>query len=276
MERPYLPRQYALLRRAQSIGTGVVRNSRSSARSPAGDRAQCVAEECRRELTPMSQMAVRHDTRPVSEPAGRGNEPRGRPDPRHPRFAVRPNRSEFRPTLGGSNMRPALFTVTRTGRGHLSTMARPRGGDWLPDEVTDLAAAGVTVAVSLLTDAETAELDLAAEASAAQAAGIDFHRLPTPDRHAPDRTATIGLGRVLQQQLSNGAQCCRALPSRHRQVLHTRRSHPGPGRRWPGGCLGPHHSRSRPADSRRPRAARLHHRPRRDRLASTASRRSAA
>jgi protein-tyrosine phosphatase len=102
-------------------------------------------------------------------------------------------------------MRPALFTITRTGRGHLSTMARPRGGDWLPEEFEDLAAAGVTVVVSLLTDAEAAELDLAAEASAAQAAGIVFRRLPTPDRHAPDRTAALDLGRVLHQQLSNGA-----------------------------------------------------------------------
>jgi hypothetical protein len=36
------------------------------------------------------------------------------------------------------------------------------------------------------------------------AAGIVFRRLPTPDRHAPDRTATLEPGRVLRQQLSNG------------------------------------------------------------------------
>lgn len=58
------------------------------------------------------------------------------------------------------HMRPALFTISRGGRGRLSTMARPRGGDWLTDELADLAMAGVGVLVSLLADAEAAELDL--------------------------------------------------------------------------------------------------------------------
>jgi hypothetical protein len=41
-------------------------------------------------------------------------------------------------------MRPELFTIRRTGPGRLSTMARPRGGDWLEDEMTGLSAAGVS------------------------------------------------------------------------------------------------------------------------------------
>jgi hypothetical protein len=40
------------------------------------------------------------------------------------------------------NMRPVLFTINRGGRGRLSTMARPRGGDWLTDELAGLAIAG--------------------------------------------------------------------------------------------------------------------------------------
>jgi hypothetical protein len=43
-------------------------------------------------------------------------------------------------------------------------MLRPRGGDWLADELRDLARAGVEVVVSMLSDAEAAELELAQEA----------------------------------------------------------------------------------------------------------------
>ena len=45
-------------------------------------------------------------------------------------------------------------------------MTRPRGGDWLTDELRDLAVAGLDVLVSLLSAAEVAELDLGAEADA--------------------------------------------------------------------------------------------------------------
>jgi len=102
-------------------------------------------------------------------------------------------------------MRPALFTISRGGRGRLSTMTRPRGGDWLTDELDDLATAGVSVLVSLLSDAEATELDLIHEADAAQAAGIEFHQLPTPDCQVPDLDATLALGRLLLQLLDDGA-----------------------------------------------------------------------
>jgi protein-tyrosine phosphatase len=102
-------------------------------------------------------------------------------------------------------MQPTLFTIARAGLGRLSTMTRPRGGDWLNDEFRALATAGVTVVVSLLTDAEAAELDLVDEANAAQAAGIEFYRLPTPDREVPDRSAVLAIAGMLVHQLSEGA-----------------------------------------------------------------------
>jgi protein-tyrosine phosphatase len=102
-------------------------------------------------------------------------------------------------------MQPTLFTIARAGRGRLSTMTRPRGGDLLHEEFSGLAATGVTVVVSLLTDAEAAELDLLAEADAAQAVGIEFYRLPTPDREVPERSAVLAIGGMLVHQLSEGA-----------------------------------------------------------------------
>jgi protein-tyrosine phosphatase len=102
-------------------------------------------------------------------------------------------------------MRTALFPISRAGRGRLSTMARPPGGDWLICELRDLAIAGVTILVSLLSDPEAAELDLVHEADAAEAAGMEFHRLATPDRQAPDRDAMLALGRLLVRRLDEGA-----------------------------------------------------------------------
>ena len=42
-------------------------------------------------------------------------------------------------------MRPEPSTTGREGPARLSTMARPRGGGWLDDEITGLAASGVSV-----------------------------------------------------------------------------------------------------------------------------------
>jgi len=45
----------------------------------------------------------------------------------------------------------------------LATMARPRGGDWLADDIAALRQAGVRVVVSALTSGEMEELELAKE-----------------------------------------------------------------------------------------------------------------
>lgn len=102
-------------------------------------------------------------------------------------------------------MRPTMFGIEREGPGRLSTMARPRGGDWLAEEMQELAMAGVNVLVSLLCDGEIAELDLAEEGSAARAAGIDFHRLPTPDRTVPEPAAALAMAGHLRSRLYEGA-----------------------------------------------------------------------
>jgi protein-tyrosine phosphatase len=102
-------------------------------------------------------------------------------------------------------MGPELFTIQRSGPGALSTMARPRGGVRLGQEISGLAAAGISVLVSLLTDAEMAELELSGEAEAAQVSGLEFYRLPTPDRTVPDLDAGLALARTLGAHLQQGA-----------------------------------------------------------------------
>jgi protein-tyrosine phosphatase len=82
-------------------------------------------------------------------------------------------------------MRAELYTIVRQGPGTLSVMARPRGGEWLSDEVQGWRAAGVSVVVSLLTPAECQELDLVEEAALCRQAGMECIAFPLADRSVP-------------------------------------------------------------------------------------------
>jgi protein-tyrosine phosphatase len=97
-----------------------------------------------------------------------------------------------------------LYTISRTRPGTLSTMAHPPGAARLAGELTTLAAAGVTVLVSLLSEGEAAKLGLSGESQAARAAGITFYHLPTPDRHVPDQASSLELARKLSVHLDAG------------------------------------------------------------------------
>jgi protein-tyrosine phosphatase len=101
-------------------------------------------------------------------------------------------------------MRPVLFSIERAGPGRLSTMTRP-SGDRLAEQIAGLAANGVTVLVSMLSDSEVAELGLAGEGDLAAAAGLAFYRLSTPDRQVPDRAGTVALAEQLRSLLRRGA-----------------------------------------------------------------------
>jgi protein-tyrosine phosphatase len=81
-------------------------------------------------------------------------------------------------------MQPTLFTISTPTPGRLSTMARPRGGDWLEDELTALSRE-VNVLVCLLTEDELAELNLQAERDVAIRTGLHFHHFPIEDRQLP-------------------------------------------------------------------------------------------
>src|SRR5208282_1216498 len=79
--------------------------------------------------------------------------------------------------------------------GKLALAARPRGGDWLADEVAAWRGAGVDTVLSLLTPEEEQELDLTGEAREVKKTGMKFISLPIPDRQVPrsesEVTATI-------------------------------------------------------------------------------------
>ena len=73
----------------------------------------------------------------------------------------------------------------------LAIVPRPRGGDWLEDDVQAMKRAGVDVVVSRLTPEEVAELGLAREAGACAEAGVAFKSFAIPDRQVPSSTGAL-------------------------------------------------------------------------------------
>jgi protein-tyrosine phosphatase len=109
-------------------------------------------------------------------------------------------------------MRTELYWIAGPWQGGLAIFPRPRGGDWLEDEVRGWRAAGIDVVVSLLTSDEVAELDLAQEGSLCAAYGIDFQTFPIVDRSVPaSRKATLEfvkkLARLLMKSKSIAIHC---------------------------------------------------------------------
>src|SRR3954470_4439263 len=80
----------------------------------------------------------------------------------------------FRTQHQDDSMRTELYWIEGPWRGRLAIMPRPRGGDWLEDEVQSWRRAGIDMIVSLLTREEQLELCLPQEAALCQANGIEF------------------------------------------------------------------------------------------------------
>ncbi|HTD90834.1 MAG TPA: hypothetical protein VK663_09235 [Burkholderiales bacterium] len=82
-------------------------------------------------------------------------------------------------------MIPELYWIREVAPLRLAQMARPRSGDWLPDEIAGWQRAGITTVVSLLERREVDELDLKEEPLLCANRGIDFLTLPIVDRGTP-------------------------------------------------------------------------------------------
>ncbi len=82
-------------------------------------------------------------------------------------------------------MNPKLYWIKGPWPGKLAISARPRGGDWLEDEISGWRTAGVDAVVSLLTPQENKDLQLGAESNLAQSRGLRFLSLPVEDRGVP-------------------------------------------------------------------------------------------
>jgi len=81
-----------------------------------------------------------------------------------------------------------LFWIT-TEQFRIATMPRPRGGDWLANDITFVKKAGVQVIASALTPGEIVELDLIEEEHHCVQQGLKYFSFPIEDRSAPRELA---------------------------------------------------------------------------------------
>lgn len=78
-----------------------------------------------------------------------------------------------------------IYWASGPWRGRLGIGPRPRGNDWLEDDLTQWRRAGIDAIVSLLTRDEEQNLGLINEATAAQHRGMTFISYPIPDLQVP-------------------------------------------------------------------------------------------
>ena len=79
----------------------------------------------------------------------------------------------------------STYRINGPWRGNLAIVSRPRGGDWLEDDVRAWKNGGLDVIVSLLTKEEEAGFDLSAEKTTCEKQGLQFFSLPITDLGVP-------------------------------------------------------------------------------------------
>ena len=106
-----------------------------------------------------------------------------------------------------------ILSIGKLG-GKLYTMPHPPGGSQLPDAVSILQNRGINAVLSLLSNAEAEQLQLAKEGECFSKANIDFFRFPIEDYHPPvDFLEVYALCKILLQRISAGEKMiihCRA------------------------------------------------------------------
>jgi hypothetical protein len=121
-------------------------------------------------------------------------------------------------------MHTQLYDIPGTWSGRLAIMPRPRGGDWLDDEVRAWREQAIQVIVSGLTKDEIEELQLGAERDLCEANGIEYIPFPIADRGVPSSLADMArLARLLEKRLASGVNIvfhCRQGSAEHRCWRH--------------------------------------------------------
>jgi protein-tyrosine phosphatase len=80
---------------------------------------------------------------------------------------------------------------TFANNARLGIMARPRGNEWLDDEISSLKKQNVNHLISLLESTEIDELGLKKENHLCATHGIDFSNFPIVDRNIPNDEGKI-------------------------------------------------------------------------------------
>ena len=98
-----------------------------------------------------------------------------------------------------------LYWVEGPWPGRLAISARPRGGDWLEEEIRVWREAGVDLVVSLLMPDESDDLGLQQEGEVCRKNGLEYLSLPIIDRSVPAMDSnTIDLFERIESALEQG------------------------------------------------------------------------
>jgi hypothetical protein len=92
---------------------------------------------------------------------------------------------------------------------NFALMPRPRGGEWLAEEISGWHAEGLRTVVSLLEGDEAIELELGKKEALCNSAGLRFISYPIPDRGVPGVRA--GFTELVN---SSPSDCATAIRSR--------------------------------------------------------------
>lgn len=85
-------------------------------------------------------------------------------------------------------MIPEIYWIESVPQGRLAVMPKPRGNDWLEDEIIGFKHMGVDTTVSFLQSQEEGSLGLSLEREFCQKYEIEFLSFPIEDRCLPDST----------------------------------------------------------------------------------------
>ena len=84
-----------------------------------------------------------------------------------------------------------IFWIKGNPQAPLAVVLRPRGGDWLEDELIRMKRGGIETLVSLLEEDEAELLALEEEGPIAKKIGLQFLSHPIPDVHVPPNLAAF-------------------------------------------------------------------------------------
>ena len=98
-----------------------------------------------------------------------------------------------------------IYWLNEFEKGDLGMMARPKGNDWLKDEIITLKELGICSIVSLLESNEEIELEIEKEKELCEHLNIDFICFPIRDRKVPkDDDSFIQLISRINHKLYHG------------------------------------------------------------------------
>jgi protein-tyrosine phosphatase len=105
-----------------------------------------------------------------------------------------------------------VFWIQGEPHAALAIVLRPRGEDWLRDELIRYQRAGIQTLVSLIEPVEAEMLGLAEEGIVAEELGMEFISFPIPDCHVPPNPArftafVVRLATLLRAGRRIGVHC---------------------------------------------------------------------